>query len=121
EKYDEGRYIGHTDVSLSQTGKDELTAICDEYGYPEVESVFSSPLKRCTETAGIIYPDKTPIIIEDLSEMNFGEFEGKTAEELKSNEAFAGWLEGKTPLRSERRAKHSAAGYALPLKKLSTE
>ncbi len=95
EKYDEGRYIGHTDVSLSQTGKEELIRIRDEYGYPEVESVFTSPLKRCTETAALIYPEKSAIVIEDLSEMNFGEFEGKTAEELKSNEAFAGWLEGK--------------------------
>ncbi len=95
DKYDEGRYIGHTDVSLSEIGKEELIHIRDEYGYPGVESVFSSPLKRCIETAEIIYPDKNAIIIENLAEMNFGEFEGKTAEELKSNESFAGWLEGK--------------------------
>ena len=75
--------------------REDTSGIRDEYGYPEVESVFTSPLKRCTETAALIYPEKNAIVIEDLSEMNFGEFEGKTAEELKSNEAFAGWLEGK--------------------------
>ena len=95
EFVDKGRYIGHTDVSLSEEGRAELNQLNDDYGYPYVESVFSSPLKRCTETAKIIYPEKEPIIIEALSEMNFGEFENKTAADLQGNEGFALWLEGK--------------------------
>ena len=95
EGADKGRYIGHTDAPLSEEGRAELGQLRDDYGYPYVESVFSSPLKRCTETAKIIYPEKEPIIIQELSEMNFGEFENKTADELQSNEDFAGWLEGR--------------------------
>ena len=95
EGADKGRYIGHTDVPLSEEGRAELGQLRDDYGYPFVESVFSSPLQRCTQTAKIIYPEKEPIIIQELSEMNFGEFENKTADELQSHEDFAGWLEGR--------------------------
>ena len=58
----------------------------ENYGeYPQVDAVFSSPLKRCTETAKVIYPDRNPIVLDDLREYDFGEFEGKTAEELQDS------------------------------------
>ena len=67
----------------------------EEYKYPQVDFVFSSPLKRCTETAEILYPDLKPIIIDDLTEYNFGEFEGRTADELHEKEPlFDRWLLG---------------------------
>ena len=64
------------------------------YDYPLVDAVFSSPLKRCTKTAELVFPDKQAIVINDLIEYNFGEYEGRTAEELKDNELFARWLSG---------------------------
>lgn len=94
----DGKYIGQTDVSVCKEGLDQLRDIMENYGnYPEVDAVFSSPLKRCLETSKVIYPDKEPIIIDELKEYDFGEFEGKTAEELKDDEDFAEWLSGTTP------------------------
>lgn len=94
----EGRYIGHTDIPLCKEGIAQLHDIMDNYGaYPEVDAVFSSPLKRCLETAKEIYPDKEPIILNDLIEYDFGEFEGKTAEELQNDPDFAEWLSGSNP------------------------
>ncbi len=94
----EGKYIGHTDVPVSEEGMAQLRDIMDNYGgYPEVDAVFSSPLKRCLETAKAIYPDKEPIVIDELIEYDFGEFEGKTAEELQDDEDFAEWLAGTNP------------------------
>lgn len=90
----EGRYIGHTDESLCDEGKKQLVELSTTGYYPDVEAVFSSPLKRCTETASIIYPDKTPILLDELTECNFGEFEGMTADELSDNEDFKNWLRG---------------------------
>lgn len=94
----DGQYIGHTDMDATPEGLKQIDQLKEEYGgYPEVDAVFSSPLKRCLQTAKRIYPDKEPIIMEDLSEYDFGEFEGKTAEELKDEEAFRTWLAGTSP------------------------
>ena len=49
-----GRYIGRTDVSLSEKGKNALRDIKRNFGYPVPKKVYSSPLQRCTETCGII-------------------------------------------------------------------
>ncbi len=90
----EGKYIGHTDVELSEYGKQQLTQTKNELIYPPVDAVFTSPLKRCVQTAEILYPDKKPIVIDGFIEYNFGEFENKTAEQLKKYEEFPRWLAG---------------------------
>ena len=76
-----GKYIGATDVPLSEKGKESLRKLERECRYPYAQVVFTSPLKRCTETCKILYPDLSPLSIANLRECNFGEWEGKTAEE----------------------------------------
>ncbi len=61
---DNGIYIGSTDLPLSAKGAGELAAKMDEFEYPAVHRVYSSPLKRCTETAEILFPDTERIICE---------------------------------------------------------
>ena len=90
----EGRYIGHTDVPLSEEGRQQLIRLKDELVYPPVSAVFTSPLSRCTETAAILYPENKAIAIDGLIEYDFGEFENKTAEELKKSPVFPKWLAG---------------------------
>ena len=90
----EGRYIGHTDEELNDEGRKQIIDLTTTGYYPEVEAVFSSPLKRCTETAALIYPDKTPILLNELIECDFGEFEGMSADELADEESFQEWLKG---------------------------
>ncbi len=90
-----GRYIGHTDEELSTEGIEQIKQMKEDYKYPDVEAIFSSPLKRCTQTAKLIYPNCDPIIIDGFIEYNFGEFEGKSAEELESHPVFPDWLAGK--------------------------
>ena len=90
----EGCYIGHTNVALSDEGKAQLAQMREELIYPPVDAVFTSPLKRCTDTAAILYPENTPLVIEGLIEYNFGEFENKTAEQLEKYEEFPRWLAG---------------------------
>lgn len=89
-----GAYIGVTDPSLSEEGRRELTELDKKYRYPYAPVLFSSPLKRCLETCEIIYPESKPIIVDELSEINFGLWEGKTAEELKTDADFNKWLSG---------------------------
>lgn len=90
----EGKYIGHTDVKLTDDGVYQLKQMKTDYEYPDVDAVISSPLDRCLETAKILYPDLSPMIFDGLIEYDFGEFEGKTAEELKENKEFTEWLAG---------------------------
>ena len=91
---EEGRYVGHQDLGLSLQGQEELQYLKDNCVYPDPPVVFTSPLKRCTETCRILFPDVQPVIMRDLIEYNFGEFEGHTAEELQQYEEFAAWLAG---------------------------
>ena len=91
----EGKYIGHTDVPLSEAGVAQLECMKEEYIYPVADVVFSSPLSRCTDTARILYPEAQIVTIDELIEYNFGEFEGRTAEELhEKEELFDDWLRG---------------------------
>lgn len=97
-----GRYIGTTDVPLSDKGKLELRRLDHELCYPYAKVVFSSPLKRCVETCKIIYPELEPLVIANLSECSFGEWEGKTAEELDGDEDFKKWLAGDNSVKPPR-------------------
>ncbi len=90
----EGRYIGHTDAPLSEDGIAQLTQMKENCIFPDVGVVFTSPLSRCTKTAKILYPDKNAIAIDGLIEYSFGEFENKTAQELKEHPVFPKWLAG---------------------------
>ncbi len=91
----EAKYIGHTDEPLSSEGRAQIEEMKKNYDYPFADVVFSSPLKRCIETAKIIYPSVNPIEMQGLIEYNFGEFEGKSASELENHPVFPDWLAGK--------------------------
>lgn len=97
-----GKYIGTTDVPLSDKGRLDLKKLDYEYRYPGTQVVFTSPLKRCTETCRILYPELNPLSIANLSECNFGEWEGKTAEELKNDPDFEKWLAGDNSVKPPR-------------------
>ena len=88
------QYIGHTDLPLTTDSISSLKSIKAHKHYPEVDAVFSSPLKRCIDSANIMFPKNNTLVIDDFIEYNFGEFEGQTAEELKDNEDFKNWLHG---------------------------
>lgn len=91
----DGLYIGHTDMPLCSDGIRQVMDMKEEFTYPETNFVFSSPLKRCIDTCKIIYPNIKPIVVEDLIEYDFGEFEGKNAAELHEKQPlFDKWLAG---------------------------
>ena len=96
----EGKYIGHTDLELSAEGRKEIEELCDTKIYPQTDFVFSSPLKRCLQTAKLIYPDSEPIVINEFIEYNFGEYEGLTAAKLhEKSPIFDRWLMGEKGVR----------------------
>lgn len=84
------QYLGWTDASLSekgiqQVGSYQLLSKADLY--------ISSDLKRCVETAEILFPDKEILSYSLFREMNFGDWEERTYEELKNNDVYQNWLQ----------------------------
>ena len=111
------RYVGKTDLPLTARGKEQIKELDGQGIYPYAERLFSSPLKRCVETLEIIYPNKEITAVPELCECDFGEFENKTAEELKGNPAFARWLSGECPPGGETTdafVKRSVVAFATP-------
>ena len=89
-----GIYIGSTDMPLSDKGAAELAAKMDEFDYPKVHRVYTSPLKRCVETADILYPYTETSIVPELREADLGKFENKSVDELMGREDYKAWLSG---------------------------
>lgn len=91
------QYIGKTDESLCPEGKEELYQNLRIGRYPGRElvsgNIFASPMKRCMETANILYPDCNVESLPDLREMDFGAYEGKTYEQLKDLKEYRQWIE----------------------------
>ena len=90
----DGIYMGSgTDQPLCPQGRAELEALQARFRYPAVNTVFASPMKRAVETAEILFPGAADkIILEDLRENAFGEFEGRRISELVRDEAFKKWM-----------------------------
>lgn len=84
-----GAYMGRTDETLCTEGKMEL----EEKSFPKADIVISSPMKRCIQTADIIYPHMPIRIYNDLKECDFGDFEGKSYAELNGNADYQAWID----------------------------
>ena len=87
--YNEQRcYQGAADVPLSQAGKAAL-----QKADFEPETVYVTPLVRTAQTARILFPGARQIVAPELREMDFGDFEGRTYDELKDDAAYCAWLD----------------------------
>ena len=83
------RYIGVTDEALCPEGIEMLKNL----SYPAVQTVFVSPLRRCRETAEILFSGQKVRIIDQLAECDFGEFENKNYKELSGNQDYQRWID----------------------------
>ena len=90
----DGKYIGITDMPLCSEGVNEIYTKIEENDYGSVQKVFISPLKRCRETAAIIYPEAIAVEIPELIEMDFGDFENKKAEDIMNSPEYKKFLKG---------------------------
>ncbi len=83
----EKRYIGITDIPLNEEGTLQVLKLKRFFEKIDIEKVYLSPLKRCVETAHIILEGRNidKIIVNELMEINMGEWEGKTFSFIKSS------------------------------------
>ena len=124
---EEKRYTGRTDESLSAAGRKQIEKMAGSGIYPEAGKIISSPMKRCVETAEIIYPGKNIEICNELSECDFGRFENMNYAELNGNAEYQKWIDscGMMPFpggesRSEF-IERSVRGFEMQIGKLKSE
>lgn len=83
------RYIGVTDEPLCAQG----IILAEQKRFPKAEKLYVSPMKRCVQTAEILYPRQPYECVAEFAECDFGLFENKNAEELKDCAEYQEWID----------------------------
>ena len=89
----EHRYLGVTEEALSEDGRKQLEILAEKDILRKPWLLFISPMLRCQESAGILFPGKKAYPIEEWREMNFGAYEGKNYEDLKNDSYYQKWID----------------------------
>lgn len=89
----EHRYLGVTEEALSGEGRKQLEILAEKDILKKPWLLFISPMLRCQESAGILFPGKKAYPIEEWREMNFGTYEGKNYEDLKNDSYYQKWID----------------------------
>ncbi|MEE8470427.1 MAG: histidine phosphatase family protein [Dehalococcoidia bacterium] len=93
----EERFRGRADLPLNSTGVRQAEAAALNLRDRDVAAIYSSPLKRSAETAGILSGKLSlPVeIAEGLVDIDFGRWQGLSAGEAsgQDSELYARWLE----------------------------
>lgn len=89
-----GKFQGSKDIELSEAGILQAKFLKKKI-QNNFDSIYSSPLKRAFKTAQVLCDDTNlkPVIDDQLREIDFGEWEGLTLKEIKTNypEKFKNW------------------------------
>lgn len=90
----DGRYIGITDLPLSNEGAQALYDKLEKYEYPPAQKVYTSPLKRCKQTVSILQPNRLTVELPELVEMDFGDFENKKIADIMDTDEYKKFIKG---------------------------
>jgi alpha-ribazole phosphatase len=98
-----GRCYGTLDVGLSPAGHAHAGRLADELRDQRPEAVYASPRLRAVDTAAPIAASLglTVTVDERLRELDFGELEGRTYDEIAANrpQLYAAWMTAPTSVR----------------------
>ncbi len=89
-------YCGSTDISLCESGVNEIRNKMDSYPDISFCRIICSGLKRTKETFELIYGQNNFAyeVDENFNEMDFGMFENKGYEVLKEVPEYQNWVSG---------------------------
>ena len=86
----ERRYVGITDEPLCEQGYQQILERRFEH---QIETVYVSPMRRCRETAKILFPKARQIGVDAFRECSFGEFEYRNYHELNGHPDYQKWID----------------------------
>lgn len=83
-------YMGWNDSPLSKEGIAQLRST--KLKSSQYDLFISSDSNRCLQTLELLFPEVQPERFPEFRELNFGDFQGKTYEELKDTESYQQWI-----------------------------
>jgi broad specificity phosphatase PhoE len=90
-----GRFQGHEDIALGDTGRSLAALLADRLGEERIDEIQTSDLRRALETARAVADARgLPLRLDTrLRELNFGSWQGLTYDEVRQAypEALAAW------------------------------
>jgi phosphoserine phosphatase len=92
------RWQGHADRPLTDTGREQARALAARLAHIELDAVYSSDLRRATDTAAVVAAAQGLDVRErpELREVDVGSWSGLTRKEAEKRfpEGFSRWREG---------------------------
>ena len=89
----EKRYIGTTDEPILSGSERDLWEKRLHRILADVRCVAVSPMKRCRESAELLFPGKIQEVCDAFRECDFGQFENRNYEELKNRPEYQRWID----------------------------
>ena len=84
-----GRHTSRTDLPLTEAGIRQAELLAARLAKERFAAVFTSPLMRARETCRIAGLDREAVVLDDLSEWDYGAYEGRTSDDIRADEP--GW------------------------------
>ena len=84
-----GRHTGRTDVPLTEEGEEQARALAPRLAARDFALVLVSPRSRARDTARLAGVGDRAIVDDDLAEWDYGEYEGRTSDEIREHDP--GW------------------------------
>lgn len=87
-------YYGSTDIPLHPDGLKKLLELKEVYVYPAGEAYYTSGMRRAEESFAALYGEIPHGTLPEIKEVDFGDFEMRTYEDLRSDPAYIEWITG---------------------------
>ncbi|MBR5948830.1 MAG: histidine phosphatase family protein [Clostridia bacterium] len=89
-----GLYYGKTDLPLLPEGMEALEELKRNNVYPQAKKYYTSGMLRTEQTFFILYGDTPHEVLSGLCEIDLGDFEMRSYDQLKDDPAFQTWITG---------------------------
>jgi broad specificity phosphatase PhoE len=79
------QHTGRTDIPLTLAGERQASGLAQRLGGRSFAAVFTSPLQRAAKTCALAGFGAVAQADSDLVEWDYGDFEGKTSEQIRAS------------------------------------
>ncbi len=84
----DGRFLSYLDPSLTSEGRDQAIALRPLLSALNLQRAYVSPMLRCRETLTLAAPDLPFDVVDELREVNFGAWEGRTLSQIERDDPY---------------------------------